>query len=100
APCIAFISLPSMAVWESIAPAFVLGKLFRLLGADAVIFPNHGGRFGYTPDTCRALAGQACADWDGIRPSLPVPAGGMTLDRVPEMLDFYGPDAMLLIGGS
>ncbi len=24
----------------------------------------------------------------------------MTLDRVPEMLDFYGPDAMLLIGGS
>ena len=24
----------------------------------------------------------------------------MTLERVPEMLDFYGPDAMLLIGGS
>jgi ribulose-bisphosphate carboxylase large chain len=31
---------------------------------------------------------------------MPVPAGGMTLERVPEMLDFYGPDAMLLIGGS
>jgi ribulose-bisphosphate carboxylase large chain len=29
-----------------------------------------------------------------------VPAGGMTLARVPEMLDFYGPDVMLLIGGS
>jgi ribulose-bisphosphate carboxylase large chain len=28
-----------------------------------------------------------------------VPAGGMTTDRVPEMLDFYGPDIMLLIGG-
>jgi ribulose-bisphosphate carboxylase large chain len=26
--------------------------------------------------------------------------GGMTLDRVPEMLDFYGQDAMLLIGGA
>ena len=24
----------------------------------------------------------------------------MTLDRVPEILDFYGPDTMLLIGGS
>jgi ribulose-bisphosphate carboxylase large chain len=24
----------------------------------------------------------------------------MTLSRVPEILDFYGPDTMLLIGGS
>ncbi|MGO8778380.1 MAG: ribulose 1,5-bisphosphate carboxylase, partial [Rhodomicrobium sp.] len=31
---------------------------------------------------------------------MPCPAGGMTLDRVPELLDFYGPDTMLLIGGS
>jgi ribulose-bisphosphate carboxylase large chain len=30
---------------------------------------------------------------------VPVPAGGMTTDRVAEMLDFYGPDIMLLIGG-
>ncbi len=31
---------------------------------------------------------------------MPVPAGGMTTDRVPEMLDFYGADVMLLIGGA
>jgi ribulose-bisphosphate carboxylase large chain len=31
---------------------------------------------------------------------VPVPAGGMTTDRVPEMLDFYGADVMLLIGGA
>ena len=30
---------------------------------------------------------------------MPVPAGGMTPERVPEMLDFYGADIMLLIGG-
>ena len=36
----------------------------------------------------------------GLRPALPVPAGGMALARVPEILDFYGPDTMLLIGGS
>jgi ribulose-bisphosphate carboxylase large chain len=29
-----------------------------------------------------------------------VPAGGMTIDRVGEMLDFYGSDVMLLIGGA
>jgi ribulose-bisphosphate carboxylase large chain len=38
-------------------------------------------------------------DWDGLRASVPVPAGGMTPERVPEMLDFYGADIMLLIGG-
>jgi ribulose-bisphosphate carboxylase large chain len=30
---------------------------------------------------------------------MPVPAGGMTLDRVPEMIECYGRDVMLLIGG-
>jgi ribulose-bisphosphate carboxylase large chain len=29
----------------------------------------------------------------------PVPSGGMTLERVPEMLGTYGHDVILLIGG-
>ncbi|HEY7578986.1 MAG TPA: RuBisCO large subunit C-terminal-like domain-containing protein [Acetobacteraceae bacterium] len=99
-PDVAFIAHPTMGGAARIAPDLLIGTLFRLLGADAVIFPNHGGRFGYTQATCRRLAERARQPWDGVRPSLPVPAGGMTLERVPEMLDFYGPDAMLLIGGS
>jgi ribulose-bisphosphate carboxylase large chain len=99
-PGVAFFAHPTMGGAARIAPDLLIGKLFRLLGADAVIFPNHGGRFGYTPETCRRLADQARTPHGGIRPSVPVPAGGMTLERVPEMLDFYGPDAMLLIGGS
>jgi ribulose-bisphosphate carboxylase large chain len=82
-----------------IAPPLLLGKLFRLLGADATIFPNHGGRFSYSRATCLAIATAARADWPSVRPMLPVPAGGMTVERVPEMLDGYGPDTMLLIGG-
>ena len=90
---------PTMAGAARIAPPLLIGKLFRLLGADAVIFPNHGGRFGYSPETCRRLAQTALQDWDGLPASVPVPAGGMTPERVPEMLDFYGADIMLLIGG-
>lgn len=92
-PEVAFFAHPTMGGAARIAPELLIGKLFRLLGADAVIFPNYGGRFGYSPETCRRLAELA-------RPSVPVPAGGMTLERVPELLDFYGMDAMLLIGGS
>lgn len=98
-PTMAFLAHPTLA-GAAIAPPFLFGKVFRMLGADAVIFPHHGGRFGYSPQTCRRLAGTALAQWHGLRPSLPVPAGGMTRDRVGEMLDFYGPDIMLLIGGA
>ena len=55
-PQVAFFVHPTMGGAARIAPELLIGKLFRLLGGDAVIFPNHGGRFGYTPETCRRLA--------------------------------------------
>jgi ribulose-bisphosphate carboxylase large chain len=96
----AFFAHPSMSGVARIAPPLLYGKLFRLFGADALIFPNHGGRFGYSAGTCRALAEAARAPWHGVLPSMPVPAGGMVPARVPEMLEFYGPDTILLIGGA
>jgi len=91
---------PALAGALRIAPSLLLGKLFRIFGADASIFPNHGGRFSYSPATCRGIANCLRTDIRGTRASLPVPAGGMSVERVPEMLEFYGKDAMLLIGGA
>jgi ribulose-bisphosphate carboxylase large chain len=99
-PEMAFFAHPALGGAARIAPALLVGKLFRLLGADAVIFPTYGGRFGYTPGTCRELADAARAPFGDRSPSLPAPAGGITLDRIEEILDFYGADTMLLIGGS
>ena len=94
-PEVLFLAHPSLGGAARIAPELLLGRLFPLIGADAVIFPTFGGRFGFSPEACRRLA--VAARGAG---ALPVPAGGMTLARVPELLDFYGPDTMLLIGGS
>ena len=91
---------PAFAGAGRIAPPLLLGKLFRLLGADATIFPNHGGRFSYSRETCLAIAGNARSAWNGMRATLPVPAGGMSLERIPEMRATYGDDSMLLIGGA
>ena len=90
---------PAFAGAGRIAPALLLGKLFRLFGADATIFPNHGGRFSFSRATCMAIAEAARAPWEHVRAALPVPAGGMTVERVDEMIQGYGPDTMLLIGG-
>jgi len=99
-PDFAFLAHPSMGGGARIAAPLLIGRLFRLIGADAVIFPSHGGRFGYSRETCAHLAGAAREPWHGLAPSVPVPAGGMTLARVGEILDFYGPRTMVLIGGS
>ena len=96
----AFFGHPALAGAQRIAPPLLLGKLFRLFGADVTIYPNYGGRFSYSHGTCRAIADAARGPWHDLKPCMPCPAGGMALTRVPEMLDFYGPDTMLLIGGS
>jgi len=98
-PSFAFVAHPTMAGAARVAPPLLFGKLLRVFGADAVVFPNYGGRFGYSVETCKELASTALKDDWGLRACVPVPAGGMTPQRVPELLDFYGKSVMLLIGG-
>jgi len=99
-PDMAFFAHPSLGGAARIAPELLIGSLFRLIGADAVIFPSFGGRFGYSQDTCRQLANNARRTDDDMKAALPVPAGGMTLERIREILEFYGEDTMLLVGGN
>ncbi len=90
---------PSFGGAGRIAPAALLGKLFRVMGADAVIFPNAGGRFAYTAEVCSAIAGNLRAPWPGVRPSLAAPAGGIRAENARVVLEAYGPDTLLLVGG-
>src|SRR5579885_2772257 len=97
-PDLAFLAHPTLT-GARVAPD-VYARLFRLFGADASIFPNYGGRFGYSEATCGEIADALRESWFDLKASAPVPAGGMSPKRVPEMLDFYGPDVILLIGGA
>lgn len=98
-PDIAFFAHPSLAGAARIDPA-CLTSLWRTVGLDAVIFPNHGGRFGYSPETCHRISKAALSMSNHLAPAVPVPAGGMSVARAAEILDFYGRDVMLLIGGN
>jgi ribulose-bisphosphate carboxylase large chain len=98
-PDMAFVAHPAMAGAARIAPAALYGRLWRMFGADGVIYPNSGGRFGYSAATCAAIVAAARSPWPGVMATMPVPAGGMTRARVPDILAAHGADVMLLIGG-
>lgn len=82
-----------------IAHGVLFGTLARLAGADASIFPSYGGRFAFEKSECLGIRDAATAPLAQLQPIFPAPGGGMVLDRVPELLDVYGDDIILLIGG-
>jgi ribulose-bisphosphate carboxylase large chain len=91
---------PSFGGATRIAPAALYGKLFPLYGSDATIFANFGGRFAYSKETCGRIARELTAPGiSGLAPTLPMPAGGIKYHQVADVLDFYGKDVVLLIGG-
>ena len=77
----------------------LFGQIARLAGADASIYPNYGGRFAFSRAECRSIVEGCRVPMGHLRPILPCPGGGMSLDRVPELLRFYGNEVILLVGG-
>lgn len=84
---------------HGIDSSLLLGELFRLAGADAVIYPNAGGRFGFSEAQCLALAERLRAPLGELIPAWPMPGGGMRVDSVPGWAARYGADTIFLIGG-
>ncbi|WP_162653440.1 RuBisCO large subunit C-terminal-like domain-containing protein [Lentilitoribacter sp. Alg239-R112] len=76
------------------------GDLMRLSGADISVFPNYGGRFGFSKNECMEIVDACNADTGIGNKILPSPGGGMSLERLPEMHDIYGDDCVYLVGGS
>lgn len=84
---------------NGISPFALFGQLMRLAGADAAIYPHSGGRFGFTLGECREITEGVAVPMGNLKPIFATPGGGMSLKRVPELLEFYGNDVMFLVGG-
>jgi ribulose-bisphosphate carboxylase large chain len=85
---------------HGMTPAMLLGRLFRIFGADISVFPNAGGRFTFSTEECLDLAAAMREPLGGLSPGFPSPAGGMTIEKVGTMVETYGDDTALLIGGA
>lgn len=85
---------------RGIAPDLLMGTLWRLAGADCVVYVNARGRFAWPVAACQAVNRRARAPLGAHRPAFPVPAGGIQAPEVDHWFRLYGPDTLLLIGGS
>lgn len=85
---------------HGIRPELLLGELFRVAGADASIYPNVGGRFGFTATTCQAINQRLRAPLGELRAALPTVGGGVNVSDIARWLERYGSDTIFLIGGS
>ena len=80
--------------------ALYYGQISRLMGTDAVVFPNFGGRFGFTKEECLSIARAGLDPFGSLGRTLPAPGGGMSIVKVDEMRSVYGDDIMYLVGGA
>jgi len=80
--------------------AVLFGQLQRLAGADASIYPNYGGRFGFSRQECQSIVDGCLEQMGHYPPIFPTPGGGMSLENVPDMLALYREDVIFLIGGA
>jgi ribulose-bisphosphate carboxylase large chain len=85
---------------QGLSHGVLFGQLMRIAGADIGIFPNFGGRFSFGKDECDEIAKAGRSELGNLKPLWLSPAGGMTLDRIEEMINFYGKDTASLIGGA
>lgn len=85
---------------QGIDHGVLLGTFIRLAGADISIFPNIGGRFSFTQEQCLSIAERSRGDLGDLHKMWIAPSGGMSLERIPEMISMYGKDVALLIGGA
>ncbi|MDH3626080.1 MAG: RuBisCO large subunit C-terminal-like domain-containing protein [Acidobacteriota bacterium] len=85
---------------HGIAPEVLLGDIVRRCGADGVIYPEAGGRFPLTEEDCSRLRDSLREEKQDVKPSMPVPGGGLRINGVQDRIDANGPDTIYLVGGS
>lgn len=84
---------------NGLSHGLLYGTLARLAGADMSVYPNYGGRFSFSRGECAEIARATAEGLGGLKDAFPAPGGGMTTDRAKDMLEVYGREFVLLIGG-
>ncbi len=85
--------------WHGLSSHLVLGKLPRLAGADVVVFPAPYGKAPVLPEKFLRVAQNLTFPLYHLKPTFPMPSGGITPKMVPNVIKDLGPDIVIGSGG-
>jgi len=88
-----------MSPLHGMSSHLVLGKLPRLAGADVVVIPAPYGKAPVIPDKFRAVARNLTFPLYQLKPTFPMPSGGITPSMVPQVTRDLGTDIVIGSGG-
>lgn len=88
-----------MSPLHGVSSHIVLGKLPRLAGADVVVIPAPYGKAPVIPDKFRNVAKNLTFPLYHLKPTFPMPSGGITPSMVPKAIADLGTDIVIGSGG-
>jgi len=80
--------------------ALIVGRLLRLVGADAILTDNPYGRRPPAPPVVQSTIEWMRGSWGSLRPAVPAVGGGLTAEMVRPIVDEFGVDLILAAGGA
>ena len=89
-----------MSPFHGISSHIVLGKLPRLAGADIAVFPAPYGKAPVLEHKFGNVARNLAFPFYNIKPTFPMPSGGITPSMVPEVMKDLGTDIVIGSGGA
>jgi 2,3-diketo-5-methylthiopentyl-1-phosphate enolase len=88
-----------MSPLHGVSSHIVIGKLPRLAGADVVVIPAPYGKAPVIPDKFRNVAKNLTFPLYHLKPTFPMPSGGITPSMVPKVMSDLGTDIVIGSGG-
>lgn len=89
-----------MSPYHGVSSWIMLGKIPRLCGADFVVVPfAFGGKAPYLPERFRMTTRCLTYPFGDLKPTMPMPSGGITPVNVPDAVRELGNEIMIGSGG-
>ncbi|MEM2865557.1 MAG: RuBisCO large subunit C-terminal-like domain-containing protein [Candidatus Hadarchaeales archaeon] len=85
--------------YSGLSSSLLLGKLPRLAGADIVVYPAPYGKAPFMKERYVRIAHHLTFPFHHLRPTFPMPSGGITPSMVPEVMGDLGRDIVIGTGG-
>jgi 2,3-diketo-5-methylthiopentyl-1-phosphate enolase len=84
---------------KGVSPALIMSKLPRIAGCDLALVPAPYGKAPLLEDKFLMMAKRLQFPLQHIKPTMPMPSGGITAGHVEKTMSMLGRDIMIGSGG-